>query len=72
MVLVAYLELSSDGVPHFFFKRCAVTRDLFNMIIELRPSLTSGGLSEHVKRKLSLMSILEEGKKFNAIQSFTF
>jgi hypothetical protein len=45
-----YIPSESDGVPHFF-KRCAVTRELFNMIIELRPSLTSGGLSEHVKRK---------------------
>ena len=44
--------IPSDGVPHFF-KRCAVTRELFNMIIELHPLLTSGGLSEHVKRELS-------------------
>jgi hypothetical protein len=44
-----------DGMPHFF-KRCAVTRDLFNLIIELRPSLTSGGLSEHIKREHALSS----------------
>lgn len=54
-------HIPSDGVPHFF-KRCAVTRELFDMIVELRPSLTSGGLSVHVKRKLSQMFILEEYK----------
>ena len=30
-------------IPHFL-TWCAVTRELFDVIIELRPSLTSGGL----------------------------
>lgn len=39
-----------DGVP-IFFKRCALTADLFNLVIELRPSTTAAGLSENFKRK---------------------
>src|SRR5215471_15940914 len=51
---VALTDDLLDGMPHFF-KRCAVTRDLFNLIIEFRPSLTSGGLSEHIKRELRFL-----------------
>lgn len=40
---------SADGIPHFL-TRCAVTRELFDVIVELRPSLTSGGLAENIKR----------------------
>ena len=36
------------GIPHFL-TRCAVTRELYDIIIELRPSLTSGGLAENIK-----------------------
>ncbi|CDO77058.1 hypothetical protein BN946_scf184455.g8 [Trametes cinnabarina] len=35
------------GIP-FFTKRCAVTRELFNLIIEFRISMTSAGLAEHI------------------------
>jgi len=38
------------GVPHFL-KRCAVTRELYNLLIELRPSSTSGGIAEHIERE---------------------
>lgn len=38
----------TGGVP-IFFKRCAVTRELFDLLVELRPSSTSGGLQENVK-----------------------
>ncbi|KAJ6450330.1 hypothetical protein DFH09DRAFT_1400157 [Mycena vulgaris] len=37
------------GIP-YFFSRCSVTRDLFDLIIEFRPSSTSSGLSEHIKQ----------------------
>jgi hypothetical protein len=39
------------GVP-YFFKRCAVTHELFNMIIEICPSSTSMGLAENIKRTI--------------------
>lgn len=35
-----------------FFAHSAVTRELFDLLIEFRPSLTSAGLAEHIKRKL--------------------
>ncbi|TCD60736.1 hypothetical protein EIP91_009619 [Steccherinum ochraceum] len=34
----------------FFLKRCAVTRKLYNLILELRPKSTSGGIAGHVKQ----------------------
>ncbi|KAJ7467666.1 hypothetical protein FB451DRAFT_1178035 [Mycena latifolia] len=37
------------GIP-YFFSRCAVARDLFDLIIEFRPSTTSGGLAENIKQ----------------------
>ncbi|CAK5283262.1 unnamed protein product [Mycena citricolor] len=37
------------GIPHFF-TRCAVTRELYDVIIELRPSTTSNGLGENIKQ----------------------
>jgi len=43
-------HMPTDGIPHFF-KRCAVTRELFNLIVEFRPSQTSGGLAENIKRE---------------------
>ncbi|GBE83061.1 hypothetical protein SCP_0501070 [Sparassis crispa] len=30
--------------------RCAVTRDLFDLIVELRPSMTAAGLAENIKQ----------------------
>lgn len=41
----------SDGAP-IFLKRCALTSELFNLVVELRPSTTAAGLSENFKRKL--------------------
>jgi hypothetical protein len=43
-------DLYTGGIPRFF-KRCAVTRELYDLIIELRPSMTSAGLAEHFKRE---------------------
>ncbi|KAK7000737.1 hypothetical protein R3P38DRAFT_3218571 [Favolaschia claudopus] len=37
------------GVPIFFY-RCALTRELFDLIVELRPSTTSGKLAENIKQ----------------------
>ncbi|KAJ3477525.1 hypothetical protein NLI96_g10403 [Meripilus lineatus] len=37
------------GIP-MFFKRCAVTRDLYKLLIEMRPSMTAGKLEEHIKQ----------------------
>ncbi|KAF8581977.1 hypothetical protein K439DRAFT_1647749 [Ramaria rubella] len=38
-----------DGIPHFF-KRCAATRDLFDLIVEMCPKTTSAGLAESIER----------------------
>jgi hypothetical protein len=38
-------------MPHFT-SRCAVTRELFDMICEMRLHSTSGGMEEHIKRVL--------------------
>ncbi|KAJ7077700.1 hypothetical protein B0H15DRAFT_954994 [Mycena belliarum] len=37
------------GVPYFFY-RCSLTRELFDLITEVRPSTTSGKLSENIKQ----------------------
>ncbi|KAJ7037697.1 hypothetical protein C8F04DRAFT_1328715 [Mycena alexandri] len=37
------------GVPHFNH-RCALTRELFDLIVELRPSTTSGKIAENIKQ----------------------
>jgi hypothetical protein len=42
------------GIP-YFFSCCAVSRDLFDLIIELRPSSTPGGLAENIKREIQYM-----------------
>jgi hypothetical protein len=42
--------LFAGGMP-CFFSHCAVTRELHDMIVELRPSTTSGGLAENIKRE---------------------
>lgn len=36
-----------------FFRRCAVSRQLFNFLIEFRPSLTASGIEEHIHRQCS-------------------
>ncbi|THH23181.1 hypothetical protein EUX98_g7992 [Antrodiella citrinella] len=38
-----------NGIP-YFFKRCAVTRELLDFIVEQRISSTCGGLEENVKQ----------------------
>lgn len=50
-VLPKFRFLSLGSIPHFF-KRSAVTHDLFDMIVELRQSSTSAGLAENIKREL--------------------
>lgn len=48
--LRAFYDLSGS-IP-YFLKRSAVTHELFDLIIELRPSSTSAGLAENLKRTL--------------------
>jgi len=40
----------------YFFKRCSVTHELFDIIVELRPSLTSMGIAENIKHTKSYLS----------------
>ncbi|TFY52964.1 hypothetical protein EVG20_g10326 [Dentipellis fragilis] len=42
-------EVYSGDIP-VFLHRCALTRELFDLIVELRPQSTSGGLAESVKQ----------------------
>ena len=63
----AYLIL--DGVPHFT-KRCAVTPELFNVIIEFRPSGTAGGLAERIHRESSLILSASRITHRSTLQSF--
>ena len=37
------------GIPHFL-KKCALSRDLFDIIIEMRPSVPSATLQNHIRR----------------------
>ncbi|KAA1478099.1 hypothetical protein DENSPDRAFT_885629 [Dentipellis sp. KUC8613] len=37
------------GIP-YFLKRCALTRELFDLIMEMRPAGTSAGIAEHIKQ----------------------
>ncbi|TFK77611.1 hypothetical protein K466DRAFT_508295, partial [Polyporus arcularius HHB13444] len=37
------------GMPHFL-KRSATTSDLYDLIVELRPSMTAAGLAENIRR----------------------
>ncbi len=36
-------------MPHFL-KRCALTGELYDLIVELRPSVTAAGLAENIRR----------------------
>ena len=49
-----------DDIP-YFFRRSGVTRELVNLIIELRPSLTASGLETHIKRECYTASKFELG-----------
>lgn len=42
--------LALSGSVPYFLARTAVTHELFDFIIELRPSSTSAGLAENIKR----------------------
>ena len=44
------------GVP-IFFHRCCLTRELFDLIIEIRPAVTSGGLAENIKHQSVLLML---------------
>ncbi len=53
LILIACIPVLTHfagGIP-IFFSRSGLTRELFDLIVELRPTSTSGGLSEHIKRK---------------------
>jgi hypothetical protein len=41
--------LALPGTIAHFFKRCTMTRDLLDLVIELRPSHTSMGLAGNIK-----------------------
>ena len=47
-----------EGMP-YFLSRAAVTRDLFDFLLELRPSSTSRGLSENIKCERSCQLNIE-------------
>jgi hypothetical protein len=49
ILLPKKLIIHASGTIPQFFKRCAVTQDLFDFIIELHPSETSAGLANHIK-----------------------
>ncbi|KAK7012718.1 hypothetical protein R3P38DRAFT_2549502 [Favolaschia claudopus] len=50
------------GIP-YFTSRSAVTRELFDIIVEFRPSTTSGGLAENIKQ-LHLLEYHEYSLEF--------
>jgi len=58
-----------DGIPQFF-KRCAITQDLFNFIVELCPSETSAGLANHIKRMCRTLQILFDHHSKNLTSEF--
>ena len=53
IVNVAEFTPSTIGGIPIFFKRCSVTRELFDLIVELRLTMTSAGLAENIRRKSS-------------------
>ncbi|KAJ7261185.1 hypothetical protein C8J57DRAFT_1232739 [Mycena rebaudengoi] len=55
------------GIP-YFFSCCAVSRDLFDLIIELRSSSTPGGLAENIKQ-LHLLEYHEHSLQY--FQAYT-
>lgn len=52
-----------------FMKWCAVSRDLFELVVELRPSMTVGGIAEHIKCKPNL-TILWKRRLTIELQSY--
>ncbi|GBE81445.1 hypothetical protein SCP_0311740 [Sparassis crispa] len=54
------------GIP-ICLRRCAITRDLFDLVVELRPSTTAAGLAENIKQ----LHLLEYHKqRLSYLQSF--
>jgi hypothetical protein len=47
------------GIP-IFYRRCGLTRELFDLLVELRPSTTSAGLAEHVRRECIYLTRMSE------------
>jgi hypothetical protein len=43
-------DIVTGGIPHFF-QRCALTRDLFDLVVELRPTSSSAALAENIRRE---------------------
>ena len=50
-MLVLDVRVRAGGIP-IFFSRSAVTRELFDFVVETRPHTTSGRMEETVKREL--------------------
>ncbi|KAG2038699.1 hypothetical protein BDR03DRAFT_861484 [Suillus americanus] len=46
---------SIPGDIPVFFHRCAVTWDLFNLLVEMRPSSTAGSLAENIRHLSQMM-----------------
>jgi hypothetical protein len=46
-----HYDCHEPGTIPYFMHRSAVTHELFDLVNELRPSFTSAGLQEHVKRE---------------------
>ncbi len=49
MIRTNAIELAV-GIPHFL-KKSALTRDLFNLIVEFRLTGTAAGIAEHIRRQ---------------------
>ncbi|KAJ7254149.1 hypothetical protein C8J57DRAFT_1236881 [Mycena rebaudengoi] len=60
------------GIP-YFFSHCAVAQDLFDLIIELRPLSTPGGLAENIRSRSKLVkSTLSFSNEGNEIVAWPF
>lgn len=61
---------STAGIP-YFTKCCALSQDLFNLIVEFRLTMTSAGLAEHIRREWSSRA-RDQGTHYEtATQSYT-
>ena len=49
------------GEIPIFYKRCELTRQLFNVVVEIRPSTTSAGLVEQLKREFLPVGLSSNG-----------
>jgi len=48
------------GDVPYFFKRCAVTHELYDLVVEIRPSETSMGFAEHISRMPIILFFISE------------